>query len=158
MPSNAVIRACARANRDGFGLCTPTKFFKSLDYEEFKSELDKVGKEENCILHFRLATHGSVCKANCHPFKKKDVYFAHNGVLDITPIGNKTDSETAFIKYIYPQIAKHGLCSVQTELAVQEVIGYSKFAIMQGEKISLYGNYEKVKGVYYSNLRFLHYM
>ena len=30
MPSSNIIRACARANRDGFGFCTPNKFVWQL--------------------------------------------------------------------------------------------------------------------------------
>lgn len=30
--------------------------------------------------HFRLATHGSVCEKNCHPFACSEGYMAHNGI------------------------------------------------------------------------------
>lgn len=158
MPSDEIIRACARANRDGFGFCTPDSYFKSTSFIAFQDKLAAVRTDEPCIMHFRLATHGSVCQANCHPFKKKDVYFAHNGILDITPLRGKTDSETAFLKLIYPKIEKYGMFSEEVMTAIRGIIGSSKFAIMQGEDLGLYGHFEHAEGCYFSNLRFLYYM
>lgn len=158
MPTESVLNACARANRDGFGFCTPTKYYKSTSYDKFREQLASVECEEPCIMHFRLATHGKVSKGNCHPFKRGDVYFAHNGVLSIVPYIGKTDSETAFIRNIYPAIKKYGLNSSECETAVYNTIETSRFAIMQGEDVRLFGLYTKIKGCYYSNLRFLHYM
>lgn len=158
MPSSNIIRACARANRDGFGFCTPTKFFKSTSYEQFKEQLASVETDEPCIMHFRLATHGSVCKSNCHPFKKGDVFFAHNGVLSITPYKGKTDSETAFLKYIYPAIMQGGLDSSECDTAVYNTIESSRFAIMQGEDVRLFGQFLTNEGCFYSNFRFAHYL
>lgn len=158
MPSNDIINACARANRDGFGFCTPNKFYKSTSFEKFKSELKAVEKDEPCIMHFRLATHGKVSKTNCHPFKQGDVYFAHNGVLSITPYAGRTDSETAFLKYIYPAIQKGGLHSSDTDTAVYETIESSRFAIMQGEDVRLFGEFLQNEGCFYSNFRFAHYL
>lgn len=45
------------------------------------------------LFHTRMATHGSVCYANCHPFKIKQWCVAHNGVAMHQRVGNMTDSE-----------------------------------------------------------------
>ena len=157
MPSYSILKQAYKANPHGCGFATKKRFYKTLNFEDFINELNKVRDDEDVMIHFRYATHGSIKKSNCHPFKKHDVVFAHNGILDITPIGDKTDSETAFLQVIYPIVKKYGLFSHETDEAVASVIGYSRFAILQGDNIKLYGDYVKVKGVYYSNLRFLPY-
>ena len=158
MPTERIINACARANRDGFGFCTPNKFFKTLDFMAFKRQLETIETDEPCIMHFRFATHGKVSKSNCHPFKKGDVYFAHNGVLSIKPYAGKTDSETAFLKRIYPVIERYGFHSSETDEAVEQTIEGTRFAIMQGEDVRLFGNYSEIDGCFYSNTRFVFYM
>lgn len=105
---------------------------KGLSYRSFKKHLQRVREDEPCIIHFRLATHGSIKRANCHPFNRGDVWFAHNGILNIQPMGDMTDSETALQKVIYPAIVKYGYGSEGMDVAVTKVIGYSKFAFMQG--------------------------
>jgi predicted glutamine amidotransferase len=112
------------------------------------------------MIHCRLATHGSICEANCHPFERDGVFFAHNGILNIEPIGDKTDSETAFVKYIYPVVKRYGLQSDETKNLVSSLIGSSKFCIFDTDNmtIRLFGAYEKMGGVYYSNTRFLYYI
>ena len=117
-------------------------------------QLRKRSISEPCIMHFRLATHGSIKRANCHPFKINDVCFAHNGILSVRPMGDRTDSETAFIRYLYPYIEQYGLYSHEAEKMVGNIIESSKFAFMQGEDVRLFGRFEEFNGCYCSNLRF----
>lgn len=158
MPSNEIIIAMYRANHDGCGFCTPTKSYKGLSFSTFMRELKKVSVDEPCIMHFRWATHGSVKRSNCHPFYDEETrtWFAHNGVLDIVPVGDMTDSETAFRRYLVPEIAGHGLASAELKDAVKRVIGGSRFAFLQGDEIELFGNFQYRFGCFYSNLNFVH--
>lgn len=158
MPDNDIIAAAYEANPDGCGFVSPTASYKGLSFRAFKNTLSRVGTNEPCIIHFRLATHGSVKKANCHPFNRGDVWFAHNGILDIRPKGDMTDSETAFDRIIYPAIVRHGYGSRGMDMAVAAVIGYSRFAFMQGDDVRIYGDFAEMDGCYYSNLRFLPYV
>lgn len=157
MPSYDILKACSIKNPDGFGFVSSKRFFKSMSFVEFYKELFKVGTDEDCVIHMRYATHGSVCERNCHPFYNcsTNSYMAHNGVLCIRPIGDMTDSETAFQRFIVPQIKKHGLFSKQVDNVVDNIIGSSKFAIMQNGNVRLFGHYECIDGVYYSNLYFM---
>lgn len=111
IPSKYVLKAAALANPDGFGFATPTRYIRTLDVDKFMREIEKVSSEDPCIIHLRYATHGSIKKTNCHPFRKDGVTFAHNGILNIDPIGDKTDSETAFLLYILPAVKHYGLYS-----------------------------------------------
>lgn len=101
-PSYRVLRAMHNANPHGQGFCTPSQFSKGMNFDYFVEQLRKRSINEPCIMHFRWATHGSIKRANCHPFNINDVYFAHNGILSVRPMRDKTDSETAFIRYLYP--------------------------------------------------------
>ena len=158
MPSNDILEAAYIANPDGCGFVSTNHYYKSLSYARFKAELAKVDDSEACIIHFRLATNGSVKRANCHPFKNHDVFFAHNGVLSIPADGDKTDSQTAFDRLIYPAIERHGYESPIVDKVVDTIIGGSRFAMMRAGSydVEMYGSYMLCEdGCYYSNLRFM---
>lgn len=154
MPDYYTLKACYESNSHGCGFASETMHYKSMDFFKFYKQLCKVPKSENCIIHLRYATHGSKKVANCHPFYNKatDTWFAHNGILDITPVGDKTDSETAFIKLFVPAIKRYGFDSEELSDKVFDIIGSSKFAFLHEGKVRLYGDFKKIDGVYYSNL------
>lgn len=152
LPSNKTLFQCYCQNPDGMGFATPTTVFHSLSYIDFMDALSRVTKYEPCIIHFRWATHGSVKVGNCHPFVKGDVKFAHNGVLPIASKNDMTDSEIAFRDIIYPAIQHNGFKSKETTRVINDTAGSSRFAIMQKNKVRLFGKWHKVDGLYYSNL------
>lgn len=157
LPSYQVLKAAYNVNHDGCGFVSTKKFYKSLDFDKFLDKLEMVDDNEECIIHFRMATHGSIKLANCHPFRQNGVYFAHNGILDIEPIKDMTDSETAFRTQIMPIIKHFGYDSRYLNFVVQEIIGSSRFAMMHKGKVKLFGSFQEMNGCYYSNLRFLPY-
>lgn len=116
------------------------------------------------IMHFRLATHGSVKRDNCHPFYDGETgtWFAHNGVLNVRPKRDTTDSETAFRELFVPYIKQYGLNADETRYTIRQVLANtsSKFAFLQGEDLQLFGEYKQLAngGCWYSNLRFMYYM
>lgn len=156
MPSERLLDMCQRLNPHGSGFVSSTGlYYKGLNYQLFKNRLSEVTAKDELIIHFRLATHGSVKRGNCHPFKSMDVYFAHNGILSILPVNDKTDSETAFRTVIMPKIKANGLHSEDTEMVINNIRGASKFAIMQNGIVNLYGDFTQINGLYFSNTRFL---
>ena len=87
---------------------------------------------------------------------KKGISFAHNGILAVKPDGDKTDSETAFRNIVYPCIQQYGFNSDELKLTVGQIIGYSKFALMNEKgDIRLFGDFMAHDGRLYSNLRHL---
>jgi glutamine amidotransferase len=51
--------------------------------------------EHQCIIHFRMRTHGEVKKNNCHPFMVSNgLAVIHNGVVQIACNVNKAKSDT----------------------------------------------------------------
>ena len=155
-PSLKTLKEMHEANPHGMGFCTPSLYYRGMSFHAFLLQLEKRDINEPLLMHFRLATHGSVRRGNCHPFydKRTDVYFAHNGIVNIKPYKDRTDSETVFRAVFYPYILNYGLHSWQLKEAVQRYSGYSRFAFMQGDDVMLFGQYEEMDGCYYSNLRF----
>ncbi len=159
-PPKEIVKAMFRANPHGCGIVTPTDHYKGMSLNTLLRHLEKRDLSQPCLMHFRLATHGSIKKANCHPFQDKetDCWFMHNGILDIIPKGDMTDSETAFREILAHEIKRHGLSSDDVRYAVQSVIGCSRFAFMQADEVRLFGHYEKWLGCWFSNLRFRYYI
>ena len=157
LPSKKELKAAYLRNHDGCGFVSETRHYKSLDFEDFYNHLRVVPKGENVIIHFRWATHGSVSLANCHPFydKKSGTWFAHNGILRVIPFRGKTDSETAFRRYLAPTISKWGLYSPQMKTIVSNIIDGSKFAFMKDGQLRVFGNFIEYGGCFYSNLHHL---
>lgn len=153
MPTIEELQNAYSCNPDGCGFVSENHSYKGLNFETFLKELSKVGEDERCIIHFRLATHGSIKKSNCHPFYAGGIYFAHNGTLRVEPEGDKTDSETVFRNILLPIIESRGLESKELKCAVNAVIGSSKFALMHKGKIYTFGSFTKHDGRYYSNTR-----
>lgn len=159
MPDKEILRAAMTANPDGFGLVSPSVCYKGLDRGSFLRKLGKVSETEPCMIHLRWATHGSVKRANCHPFRADGVWFMHNGVLNIRTSGDMTDSETAFQRVIMPAIERCGFGSAGMAAAIESVIGTSRFALMKGDEILTFGNfYRSADGCLYSNLNFQRYL
>lgn len=157
LPSKKILEQAKYINRHGYGFVSESDYFRSMDFNEFYRRLKKVDKEENVIIHLRYATHGSKKLENCHPFYNDGLYFAHNGILDIEPIGDMTDSETAFRTCIKDAVEKYGYGSREFFSYCDYLAGGSKFAFMLNGEIMLIGHYYEIDGVYYSNLRFLNY-
>lgn len=157
MPNLDTLAKIKKLNHNGYGFVSTDHFHKGLDYRTFLRHLSEVGDDEDCIIHFRLATQGSICRANCHPFEKDGVYFAHNGVLRTLPVNDMTDSEIVFRYQIYPDvIQRYGYGTKQADWAIRQICGNSsRFAMMYQGEVRLYGDYKIVDGVYYSNLRWL---
>ena len=160
MPPKAILDRCAALNPHGFGFATKNRIYKTLSYSEFFDATKRIRKDEAAILHFRYATHGSIKLENCHPFRdaKTGVSFAHNGVLDIVPIGDMTDSETAFRTVLVPTIKEHGFDSDEFMLTAYEIKGPSRFAFIDSKgNYRMYGNFIQHNECWYSNRNFLPY-
>lgn len=158
MPPKAILRRCAMLNPDGFGFATKDRIFKTLDADEFFKELKGISKDETAILHFRYATHGSIKLSNCHPFRdeKTGISFAHNGILNIVPYEDMTDSETAFRGRLVPVIREHGFDSEAFNKATYSIIGASRFAFIDKDgDYRLFGTFTHYKGCWYSNRNFM---
>jgi len=157
LPNSKILNRAGAYNPHGFGFCTNEKLYKTLSFNAFMREARKIGIDDQAIIHFRYATTGSVKRANCHPFEKDNVFFAHNGVLNIETKNDMTDSETFFIKVVLPVIDEYGFNSRTFKKIMYKYAGFSRFAIMKDDTIRLFGNFVEYEGCYYSNTKFLDY-
>lgn len=158
MPDMSILDACATCNPHGYGFVSHKRHYKTMDYEDFLTELSKVKDNENCLIHMRIATHGSVGTKNCHPFIKGSVAFMHNGTLSIPVSNDMTDSETAFTKYIYPAIRKHGFLSTEVSNVIRNIRETSRFALMQNGIVRMFGDFKQIGDYWFSNTHWMYYM
>lgn len=137
-----------------------------MTWGALKKELKKfAGKNIGLVLHFRLATHGTIDRYTCHPFpisrKNKDLRsvriecdagIAHNGVIHFCiPPKNSVLSDTqVFVKNYLSKFDLDTLSNPAFGELIEEATS-SKFALMFPDKVMLIGNFIKDKGVYYSN-------
>ena len=114
----------------------------------------------NVVVHFRYATHGTVGVANCHPFPVArevgeeystlvDIGIAHNGIIP----GMRADTEKSdTVQYIENTLSgmKDKLFYKRTaKKLIKET--FSKFAIMDKNRVNLIGEFIEDSGLYYSN-------
>ena len=154
LPDYATLCRCADRNPDGFGFAVPEKTFKSLSFDTFIKRLSEADEDLPMLIHFRRATHGSIRQSNCHPFRDREsgISFAHNGVLHIQNMTDKTDSETAFRLLFLPAIETFGFDTAKSNKAIESIIGSSKFAFLTDKgTIKTYGNFIKENGCLFSN-------
>ena len=165
MPSEKTMKTCWNANPDGAGIAWSdgTKIFLRkgfMKWNDFIKEYRSLNLHDfNAIIHFRIATHGTVTAANTHPFSVNSHLVAgHNGILPIKNEGDWTDSETFFKRIAAPILENYRLDSQVFELAVQSIIGYSKFAFLsdKGELVT-FGDFHLEDGIFYSNYSFIDY-
>ena len=159
-PTIQTLEAVFMYNRHGIGFAdSDGHCCKTLSFRYFTKAIQKRKKSADCIIHFRLATHGSVSRANCHPFfdRESGVWFAHNGILPIESHDDMTDSEIFFREFFLPKCEIVGWGNKKLWDYVDRKRGASRFIFMRGEEVKLFGSWHRLDGVYYSNLNWCYY-
>ena len=152
-------------NPDGFAVAhkrpgKPWQTFKTLSKSlmlKYIAENGILNKNSRWVFHARIKTHGAAELKNCHCWQDDDTntIFAHNGILSITADNGKTDSET-FYRHIFLPILRHEGRDAALKACRIIINGTSKMAIIFKKPknkcpIALVGNWQKEKGIYYSN-------
>lgn len=163
-PTIDVMKKCWDNNPDGAGIAFSDgrkiilrKGF--MKWDDFKEAYEKLHIDKyNAIIHFRIATHGTVKPANTHPFNVNDrIVAAHNGVLQVKNEGDWTDSETFFKRICAPILTSFKIDSKEFKLCVESLIGTSKLAFLTDNgTMHTFGNFIEDNGVYYSNTTYMH--
>ena len=88
--------------------------------------------EATFLIHMRVATHGSVCIENVHPFKVDDhTVMAHNGIIHGVPDYKDDRTDTAvFIAEVLPELPPNWLDSSYLFDMVEEWLGWSKLMFL----------------------------
>ena len=168
-PTYEQLKCACSNNPDGFGYAVHTGDSiitgRGLDYDSVIRRFLNVRERYSdgfAMFHARLATHGSVNKNNCHPFRvggSDKIILGHNGILpvDISKGDNRSDTKI-FADELLP---KAGIESLDDESYFDELekwAGGSKIAILNASPkldYELYivneqlGDWEK--GLWWSN-------
>lgn len=180
IPSKEKLQNCFRSNPDGAGFSYSYKgtvytykgFFKFDKFYNKLIDCDKKYnlKEQGVLIHFRIATHGSVDAANCHPFAltsnehklkstatKSRYSVIHNGICSCTASAAKKGklSDTAlFVRdYLSLMATYDNWFENPHSIELIEKTIESKMAILRadGEIIATNGFHKADDGNYYSN-------
>lgn len=175
--SDGVVRQMFERNPDGAGFMYPKdgKVFFEKGFFNADALLRRfhacVSEGMPAIVHCRITTHGETCPGLCHPFpvvrkhakefKQTGSAFlcmAHNGIIPerawwwfADPNGKDSDT-SAYVRKLW----LNGLRGLPSERQAEEIAaetGGSRLAFMDGSgDVRLLGNWEKVGGIWYSNL------
>lgn len=176
--SDATIKTMFERNKDGAGFAvwkdgkgaTASKGYMTVD--AFLTDYKKaVKKEDSAILHFRITTHGTHAKEQCHPFPVTDniemleatafrarggYILAHNGVFSSLSIGKEYSDTQAFCALIAAPLArafKGNLFNPDALRILERASTGSRLAVMDAAtgEIKRCGDWQKDGGAYYSN-------
>ena len=181
LPSTDTLRACWENNPDGAGLMWPdgrrvhiSKGY--MTWDEFEASLNEVTSRIDVeatpmALHFRIATHGKVSPACCHPFAVKDSYermrqtkiyaevgFMHNGTLSGLETNESTSDSMAFAKSVLVPLKAMCQDFLDNEKALRIIDGStqgSRFLLMSKTgDVRTFGQWVSEDGILYSNQNF----
>lgn len=182
MPTRDELRACWDHNPDGAGIMYPAKgnvrawkgFMEWADFEEALGAVEKQADPDlvPVALHFRIATHGGVKPGCCHPFavckdykamRKTDrlckLGFMHNGTLSGLDTGKGVSDSMAFAANVLAPLKSldgDPLSNKSIERIIAASTQGSRFLLMDGHgDVSIFGEWEQVNGILYSNLNHL---
>lgn len=127
-------------------------FKKFMEYKKVADSLNV-----NIVLHFRISTSAGINIENVHPFKvNDDLYFCHNGILNIdVPVNSKINDTQIFCNTILKNLPFNFLRNAGIKSLISEAIGNrNKFVFLDS-----LGNYTIIneylgewnEGIWYSN-------
>jgi len=158
LPSQELLQAAAQTNPDGCGMVSTNCTYKGLSPNRLIKAVQKCSEMEPILIHFRLATQGSIRRKNCHPFYDAETktFFMHNGIMLAPDYKDMTDSEWVFRKIFVPCIKKHGLHSQKMKEVIRWWANGSRLAFMQNGNVATFGDFDSFYGLKLSNKRFLY--
>jgi predicted glutamine amidotransferase len=154
----ALLRA-HKQNSDGFGLLAwnngrwKHRKWESVSTGYLQSLIAKLSDScEQWAFHFRMATHGEVCRANSHPFWiKSNTYLMHNGVLPAPWSSDRTKSDTLCLVEMLRRCLS-GNAIVQDFLPLlKNATSGNRLLITHNSGVHLTGDWKEEKDGYYSN-------
>ena len=168
------LRTMWKHNPDGAGISYiddsgKIQVFKTMKLKEFMKEWEviQLKAQSDLLVHMRIATHGSVCLDNNHPFYvDTQTVFAHNGVMprSFHPPAKRDISDTRYFNETFLQHVKlTGLDDNRFIDHLGEVIGsYNKLVILSANPKLHKESYiinessgEWAEGIWYSNDSYL---
>src|SRR5680860_899683 len=84
---------------------------KYMEFDKFWSKFERAradNREQDFLIHFRIATHGAVCLDNVHPFETDEhTVVAHNGIIHKMPkddTGADRSDTRMFVDIVLPAL------------------------------------------------------
>lgn len=141
---------------------------KGQMYDQYYKAIEEYGDKSPFLVHFRIATHGTVDLANAHPFRvNANTVLIHNGMIPTIMDKKQKRSDTrVFVEEYLPRLPKNWLDDKYLFDMVQEYIGASKLVIMTNDpKLDSYlyivnekmGHWSKDGKSWYSNRSYCSY-
>lgn len=161
---NSVIDHNIRKNPDGFGLAWRSqkgdlrfKKFAPQETKTFKKLLKRVDaiKGIEYVAHWRLATHGPICKEMSHPFTYEtdgvQTLVFHNGIIQNSPPKDESDT-SYFVKEVLSGLVPMWWRNPAYTNLVERYIGWSRLLIMTPNETfrMVERDWKKVGGLFYS--------
>lgn len=144
--SEETLRNCWENNPDGAGFMFVNKrgdLVVRKGFMKLKGFLKEYNSVENSTdigiaIHFRIATHGSICPANTHPFwiKHGKAALIHNGIISIVnerPGKDFSDTQLFIKDYLLPIYNRFSECFgiQQFNKMIEKTVSGSKIIIME---------------------------
>ena len=135
-----------KRNPDGGGIAWiedgKIQVYKTMKLKDFKQKFKEITSkygDSDILVHMRIATHGSVCIDNNHPFHvDTQTVFAHNGIMphEFHPPAKSDLSDTRYFNQVFLQNMKP--IALDDELfrtAIGDIIGMgNKLVILSANK------------------------
>ncbi|SKA33139.1 Glutamine amidotransferases class-II [Chitinophaga eiseniae] len=166
--SRTTFRTCWQNNPDGAGIAYydsgTIKITKEMDCVDRLYESYRTLRKHNrhpMILHFRIATSGSVDADNCHPFEVGyGMVMAHNGIIDnVSPTATISDTRI-FISEILNYLPEDFLYNAGIRELIGGFIDSSKLVFL--DRYGMYhiinerlGHWDDDHSNWYSNYSYL---
>lgn len=132
-----------KVNSDGGGFSfihpgtNKPEVYKDMEFQPFWSKLEHARStfsKKDFLIHMRIATHGSVCLENTHPFViNPHTVMAHNGVINQVAKDEKLSDTRVFIRDVLPELPPTWLDSPHLVQMVESFIGYSKLMFLTSD-------------------------
>lgn len=139
--------------------------YKTMSFDKMYEayyEAQARNSESPFLVHFRIATHGTVNEYNCHPFEVgKDMALIHNGIIPV--LISKTDKRSdtrVFVEEYLPRLPFNWQDDEYLFSMVEEFIGSSKVVLLTNRDSAdsnMYilnessGHWNTAKNTWYSN-------
>lgn len=147
------------------------KSMKLKEYKKLYREISKEHSNRDMLLHFRIATLGTVCLENTHPFKvNKNTIMAHNGMLPefFEPTGKAKKLDLSDTRYFVDYFMKFvDMKSLDSPVFIKQlgrIIDSENYAnklvfLTSDKRLKFdsyivnekHGEYDKKTGIWFSN-------
>lgn len=163
--SDEVLKTCYINNDDGCGFAYVSRenkvvVNKTMNFDTFLADFREAQAESThspFLVHFRIATHGTVDEFNCHPFfVDEDTAFIHNGVIHGIPTDHLKSDTQMFNELILQGLPEGWEFNLSIKPLIEDFIGYSKLVVLKSDCTwnifnEKKGEWNTEKDIWYSN-------